>query len=173
MPLVESFCHTNSAELKISQRGRGFFHIKRSGGYYTFYGFSFLQLVFLGYVIRESHKITWNISRHWLWKCSHLTQTDHLIWMSPAMWEKLSLPFIPGLLWCNYLLFRSFPVFNSQHFNGWMQDAILLKTSTDIWLEFALLICFYAGQMSSWLRWCLGTWLTHLHEATRHSTLEV
>ena len=61
MPLVISFHHTNSAELKISQRGRELFHIKRSGGYYTFYGFSFLQLVFLGYVIRESHKITWNI----------------------------------------------------------------------------------------------------------------
>ena len=28
----------------------------------------------------------------------HLRQTDHLIWMSPAMQEKLSLPFIPGLL---------------------------------------------------------------------------
>ena len=47
------------------------------------------------------------------------------------------------------LLFRSFPVFNSQHFNVSMQDAILLKISTDIWLEFALPICFYEGHMSS------------------------
>ena len=60
-------------------------------------------------------------------ECLHLRQTDHLIWMSLALREKLSLPFIPGLLWCNHLLFRSFSVFDIQHFNGWMQGAILLK----------------------------------------------
>ena len=82
-------------------------------------------------------------------ECLHLRQTDHLIWMSPALEEKLSLPFIPGLLRCNHLLFRSFSVFNIQHFNGWMQGAILLKICTDILLEFALPICFYEGHMNS------------------------
>ena len=60
-------------------------------------------------------------------ECLHLRQTDHLILMGPALQEKLSLPFIPGLLWYNHLLFQSFSVFNIQHFNGWMQGAILLK----------------------------------------------
>ena len=169
MPLVKSFCHTNSAELKISQRGRGLFHIKRSGGYYTFYGFSFLQLVFLGYVIRESHKITWNISRHWLWKCLHLTQTDHLIWMSPATRKSYHSHSFQGYSDVTIYYFEV-----SQYLIvSTLMGAILLKISTDIWLELALPICFYAGQMSSWLRWCLGTWLTDLHGATKHSTLEV
>ena len=36
MPLVKSFCHTNSAQMKKSLRGMGLFHIKTSGGCYTF-----------------------------------------------------------------------------------------------------------------------------------------
>ena len=31
-------------------------------------------------------------------ECLQLRQTGHLIWMSPALQEELSLPFIPGLL---------------------------------------------------------------------------
>ena len=31
-------------------------------------------------------------------ECLHLRQTGHLIWMSPALQEELSLSFIPGLL---------------------------------------------------------------------------
>ena len=60
-------------------------------------------------------------------ECLHLRQTDHLIWMSPTLQEKLSWPFILGLLWYNPLLFRSLSVFNIQHFNGYLQGAILLK----------------------------------------------
>ena len=46
MPLVKSFCHTRSAQME---------KLRGEGGYHTFQGFSFLQLVFLRYKIRERH----------------------------------------------------------------------------------------------------------------------
>ena len=119
MPSVKSFCLTSSAQMEKPQRGRGL-------SYFSGFFFSPTGI----FMVQNQGK-----SQHYMkylqmlaLECLHLRQTDHLIWMSPALQEKLSLPFIPGLLWCNHLLFPSFSVFNIQHFNGWMQGAILLKS---------------------------------------------
>ena len=118
MPSVKSFCHTSSAHMEKSQRGRGLSY---------FSGFFFFPTGI--FMVQNQGK-----SQHYMkylqvlaLECLHLRQTDHLIWMSPALQEKLSLPFSPGLLCCNHLLFRSFSVFNIQHFNEGMKGAMLLK----------------------------------------------
>ena len=118
IPLVKSFCHTSSAQMEKSQKGRALSY---------FWGFFFSPTgIFMVQNQGKSHHYMKYLQVLAL-ECLHLRQTDHLIWMSPALQETLSLPFIPGLLWCNHLLFRSFSVFNIQNFNGWMQGAILLK----------------------------------------------
>ena len=93
-------------------------------GNHTFQGFSFLQLVFLWHKIRESHNITWNICKCWLWNV--------YTWDKQTTWYGWALPCRKSYHCHSFqgysdLLFRSFSVFNIQHFNGWMQGAILLK----------------------------------------------
>ena len=87
MPSVKSFCHTSSAQMEKPQRGRG-------------KGVIILFRVFFSptgiFMVQNQGK-----SQHYMkylqvlaLECLHLRQTDHLIWMSPALQEKLSLPFI-------------------------------------------------------------------------------
>ena len=125
MPLVKSFSHKFSTNEKMSE-GKGALPYQEVRGLLCFLGFSFSPTGIFG--VQNQGK-----SQHYMkyfqvlaLECLHLTQTDYWIWMSPALQEKLSLPFIPALLLCNHL-FRSFSVFNIQHLNGWMQGAILKK----------------------------------------------
>ena len=117
---VKSFCYTSSAQMEKFQRGRG------KGVIILFRVFLFSNWYFYGTKSGKSQHYVKYLQVLAL-ECLYLRQTDHLIWMSPALQEKLSLLFIPGVLRCNHLLLRSFSVFNIQHFNGWMQGAILLQ----------------------------------------------
>ena len=140
---VKSFCHTSSAQMEKFQRGRGLSYF--SGFFSSPTGI---------FMVQSQGK-----SQHYVeylqvlaLECLYLRQTDHLIWMSPALQEKLSLLFIPGLLRCNHLLFWSFSVFNIQHFNGWMQGAILLKNMHwyFVGICFANLFCQFVFMQDTW-----------------------
>ena len=89
MPSVKSFCHTSSAQMEKPQKGRGL-------SYFSGFFFSPTGI----FMVQNQGK-----SQHYMkylqvlaLECLHFRQTDHLIWMSPALQEKLPLPFIPGLL---------------------------------------------------------------------------
>ena len=82
MPSVKSFCRTSSAQMEKSQRGRGL-------SYFSGFFFSPTSI----FMVQNQGK-----SQHYMkylqvlaLECLHLRQTDHLIWMSPALQEKLSL----------------------------------------------------------------------------------
>ena len=166
MPLVKSFCHTNLAQLKISQRGKGLFDIKRSGGYCTFYVFSFLQLVFLGYIheifpgVGSVSVYTWHKQNTWYG------------WALPCR-KRYHCHSFQGYSDVTIYYFEASQYLIVSILMSGCKVPFCYKISTDIWLELDLTICFYAGHMNSWSRRCLGTWITHLHEATKHLTLEV
>ena len=59
MPLVKSFCHTRSAQMEKSQRGRGLSYF--SGFFFSPTG------IFMVQNQGKTHHISWNICRCWLW----------------------------------------------------------------------------------------------------------
>ena len=97
MPLVKSLSHKFSTNEKTSE-GKGALPYQEVRGLLYFLGFFFSPTGIFG--VQNQGK-----SQHYMkyfqvlaLECLHLTQTDHLIWISPSLREKLSLPFIPGLL---------------------------------------------------------------------------
>ena len=95
MPLVKRLSHKSSTNEKISE-GKGALIYQEVKGLLYFLGFFFSSTGIFG--VQNQGK-----SQHYMkyfqvptLECLHLTQTDHLIWMSPALSENLSLPFFQG-----------------------------------------------------------------------------
>ena len=121
MPLVKSFCHTSSAQMEKSQRGRGKWVI------ILFRVFLFSNWYFYGTKsgkVTTVHEIFAGVGSGML----TLKANRPLDMDEPCLAGKVIIAIHSRVtLMYNHLLFQSFSVFNIQHFNGWMQGAILLK----------------------------------------------
>ena len=76
MPSVKSFCHTSSAQMEKSQRGRG-------KSYFSGFFFSPTGIFMAQNQGKSQHYMKY--LQVLALECLHLRQTDHLIWMSPSL----------------------------------------------------------------------------------------
>ena len=95
MPLVKRLSHKFSTNEKILE-GKGALSYQEVRGLY-FLGFFFSPTGILR-VQNQGKSHYMKYFQVLALECLHFTQTDHLIWIIPALQEKLSLPFILGLL---------------------------------------------------------------------------
>ena len=83
MPLVKSFCHTNSAQMKKISEGKGALPYQEVRGLLYFLGFFFSPTGISRVQNQGKSKHYMKYFQVLALECLHLTQTDHLIWMSP------------------------------------------------------------------------------------------